>query len=660
MEVTTISQFSHICEHFESLGINIRINSRYFNIIGVYRSPSSSLLSFNNEFFPMINVTNGRLTTFIMGDFNVDCLSETPCSTSLDFFDKFNSHSYFQLIDIPTRVTDVSSSCIDHIYVNSMSPIISGVIDVSVSDHFGIFCSVPNVMSNENFSKTIKFRDHSIQCIESFQENLMQELLNFYIYDDFGIDDRFEIFNNILIKNYNKCCPIKTKNISLKHLGSPWITDSLIACIKEKHRLRKLSRNNLINNNIFKSYSVYLRNLINASKYSYYKNKFNSLKRDPKSTWKLINNILNPNSTTKDLHLNQDNECIKRPDHVAEIFKDHFSNVASKLRDKIPPVLSDPCQFIARSCNTFVYFPTSNYEIDKIISSLKSKPSPLNVIPSYIFKKLSTIISPFLRNLINNSVSYGIFPNCLKNARVIPIYKSGCKKSVENYRPISTLPFLSKIFERVINDRVNNFFEKYKLFCDDQFGFRKHRSTTDALLKFTDACLMNFNKKNYLVSLFLDYSKAFDTVDHGILCRKLELYGIRGFMNDWFKSYLQNRSQYISIKGSSSTTSYIQYGVPQGSVLGSLLFSIYINDMHKSSPLNFLHYADDTTIYYSDVHLPPLMEKLESECERVFDWICANQLSLNLLKTFYVIFTNNQINYTPSLCINNVNIASKN
>ena len=118
-----------------------------------------------------------------------------------------------------------------------MSPIISGVIDLSVSDHFGIFCSVPNITSNESFSKIIKFRNHSIRCIESFQENFMQVLLNFDIYDDFGIGDRFEIFNRNLIKNFNKCCPIKAKNVSLKHLGSPWIIDSLIACIKEKHRL---------------------------------------------------------------------------------------------------------------------------------------------------------------------------------------------------------------------------------------------------------------------------------------------------------------------------------------------------------------------------------------------------------------------------------------
>ena len=178
----------------------------------------------------------------------------------------------------------------------------------------------------------------------------------------------------------------------------------------------------------------------------------------------------------------------------------------------------------------------------------------------------------------------------MKIGRIIPLHKSGVKTVKSNYRPISTLPFLSKVYERVIHTRLLKFLTKFGVLYPDQYGFLKNKSTTDAILKFSDCCYANFNDKNFLISVFLDFSRAFDTIDHDIMCRKLERCGVRGSMNEWFKSYFRGRSQYVEVAGTRSSLVNIRCSVPQGSILGPLCFLVYIKDMNRSSdPVSYTH-----------------------------------------------------------------------
>ena len=190
----------------------------------------------------------------------------------------------------------------------------------------------------------------------------------------------------------------------------------------------------------------------------------------------------------------------------------------------------------------------------------------------------------------------------------------------------------------------------------DQFGFLSKKSTSDAILKFTDKCYSNFNDKNVLISVFIDLSKAFDTLDFDILLNKMERYGIRGSVRDWFSSYLKNRCQYVNIGGSISPLTPLKNGVPQGSILGSLLFIIYINDMHKSSDLSYIHYADDSTVYAEGPELGNLVDYVNTQLEGLDTWMCSNKLSLNLKKTHFTIFSNKPVTTLPIINIRGINI----
>ncbi len=245
-------------------------------------------------------------------------------------------------------------------------------------------------------------------------------------------------------------------------------------------------------------------------------------------------------------------------------------------------------------------------------------------ISSLLLKSLKDSICYPISLIINKSIETGIVPKNMKTAKVIPIYKSKEKTDIGNYRPISLLPSTSKILEKIVHYRLYNFLTTKGGLYNDQYGFRPGHSTTDAISKFTahvSSCLEN---KMTTMALFLDLSKAFDTIDHGILLNKLYFYGIRGIALDWFRSYLTNRTQFVSYCNINSIHRSITCGVPQGSVLGPLLFIIYTNDLPNSlSHSKCILFADDTTIYHSSNDLKTLSMCIERYIYQLSDWFCV-------------------------------------
>ena len=272
-----------------------------------------------------------------------------------------------------------------------------------------------------------------------------------------------------------------------------------------------------------------------------------------------------------------------------------------------------------------------------------------------LLKEVKDFLSVPLSHLINLSMEQGIVPDELKLARVVPIFKSGDKTQTLNYRPISVLPSLSKLFERVIHNRISKFLEKYKILYAYQFGFRKDHSTCLATSYLVDKITKALDDKEYFLSVFLDLSKAFDTVNHNILLIKLAHYGIRGSALNWFKSYLSNRKQFVEINASKSNTQNIACGVPQGSILGPLLFFIYINDLpNASNILKTLNFADDTTLFFKDKCINNLQITMNQELKKIVQWLTANQLSLNIKKTCAMLFsTKSSVTNSLNICINN-------
>ena len=284
------------------------------------------------------------------------------------------------------------------------------------------------------------------------------------------------------------------------------------------------------------------------------------------------------------------------------------------------------------------------HEIEEIMMKLDIKKAiDIYGISPKLVKISANVISNPLCIIFNKSFQEGMFPNMLKTANIFPIYKADSKLKACNYRPISILPILSKILEKLMHQRIIKFITKHKILYEHQFGFQKGKSTEHAILDVYNKIIESIQENKVPTCVFLDFAKAFDTVNHDILIAKLHHYGIRGLPQQWLKSYLENRKQCVQIGMAHSNFETVQCGVPQGSVLGPLLFLIYINDIHTSAKEVIFHlFADDTCIFFSHKDLNVIESTLNNALGKISNWLIANKLSLNVDKSNLVIFSLNK------------------
>ena len=311
-----------------------------------------------------------------------------------------------------------------------------------------------------------------------------------------------------------------------------------------------------------------------------YTEQFELNKQDLKKSWKIIKNMIGKEDNR--CYMNQidfliNGQYISNSNTIANSFNNYFINVGNSLASSIQSE-NDPLLYLQTNIKS-IYIPElDKIEIKSTISSMNNSSSGYDELPASIMKQcIDSYIEP-LTLLINKSIQQGVFPVELKIARIIPLYKGENNQLIHNYRPISVLPFFSKIFEKIVYKYVVDFLDDNNIFYQYQFGFRKHHSTSHAIITLVERVTKALDTGKYIVGVFLDLKKAFDTVDHSILLKKLEKYGIRGNMHKWFKSYLSFRVQFVEYNNCHSDNKQITHGVPQGSILGPLLFILYIND----------------------------------------------------------------------------------
>ena len=337
---------------------------------------------------------------------------------------------------------------------------------------------------------------------------------------------------------------------------------------------------------------------------------------------------------------------ISNPRDIVEHFNDYFVNIGTRLAEAIHSPSTDFTSYLDKTLKTtdsFVLHPTDAWEIIRIVNGFAGKSScGVDGLPVNLMKECIVHIAEPLSALINVSFCTGVVPDSLKIAKICPIYKGGGEHDFSNYRPISVLPSFSKIYEKAVYNRLSNYFNTKHFFIDNQYGFRPSYSTFMALQDMYDKISQSIEHRESSIGVFLDLSKAFDTVNHDILLCKLSHYGVRGVALEWFSDYLTRRKQCVVFNGVTSDLKNILCGVPQGSILGPLLFIIYVNDITNCSKLlHFILFADDTNIFYSNKCQTGLICTLNFELSLLSDWFRANKLSLNVKKSNYIVFGNN-------------------
>ena len=633
-------------EHTECIAINVFLpnSNTHKTILGLYRQPRGNKNIFIESLDELITRHNlTRSDTIITGDFNICLLKEELCDMTKKFTDMLKSFHFYPLITRPTRIDyNNTLSVIDHIWVNSSVSLNHGIIIADVTDHFPIFCTLSAPEYTINNLVKIRFRDMSDTNYITFK-NCLDSIDWGILLNSIDINEQTETFLGIIENHFDNCFPIKTKFVSPKRLSNPWLTQAILNSINMKHRLYKRVKQHTYDRNAYAVFRRTLTTVIRLAKQNYLKNKFDRCKHDTKQTWDIINNIIRPgNKNALIQKLILDDTSLSKPSEIANAFNLHFSNIGKKLKSAltVPSTLSYEQYLPPRNPHSLFLSPTTSMEVTQTIKKLKNKKQNLHSPSVKVFKLNAENLAHPIASIFNNILNSSQYPNVLKTACVTPLFKSGDKNLLNNYRPISSLPVLNLVVEKLLHSRLCNFLDTFKLLSPCQFGFRKGFSTSDAVNEFLSNIYDSMKQNRYLAAVFLDLSKAFDTVSHDILLNKMDNYGIRGTANLLLKSYLSNRKQFVSVNGAKSDTQDISIGVPQGSVLGPLLFLIYINDLPLTlTDLGAILFADDTTLYFSHSDKDILCQTVSSELNIINNWLLANFLTLNTDKTYYIIFS---------------------
>lgn len=594
----------------------------------VYRPPQSHRKLFLKDLESIFSYLNdNHKNTVVVGDVNIDILGGI-CD---DYQNLLNSYGFQNLISYPTRITSDTCTCLDHVLCN-FKPVsfLSGPYDIPVADHLPIallYRLDSNRITGDNFHGYTTQLDY----------DRVSQLLSAANFEDLNGMDASEHCRTLVerIKSVIKDSSKTVKKTYHTHPICPWMTANVLNAIKTRdfwYTKMKQNRGNSYYSNQFRIYRNKAVAAMRKQKRLHYKKQVISTAKNHGNLWKVINTIIRPTPSKRVL------PEMPQMQNLADQFNEHFCSVGSNLHSG----LTTPKELCLPPWHgpSFGYIDITETELISTAKNLNSmKAKGIDGIPISVLTKNIEILAPTLVLLFNKAFHTGIYPEILKIAKVTPIYKTGNQNELSNYRPISVLSCINTLFEKLLAIRVKNFLHKNSILSPDQHGFQKNKSTLSAVLSVTDVINEALNNNRFAIGVFLDIRKAFDTVHLDILSQKLERYGFRGQSLRFFKSYLNGRYQRVVIDEHVSSLRPVCTGVPQGSVLGPILFTLYINDLTNClSKVSAVMYADDTALLFPTPSLNTAAHIINNELLKISEWFTTNRLTLNTDKTKYLIF----------------------
>lgn len=638
---------------FNSVTVDIQRHelncSKDVTVILVYRPPNTNSLLFFKDLERILNLLKlENKYVFLFGDLNYDTFKLNQTSSKHVDTENFNNilseFNFSKLIHKPTRIKPPSATLLDNIYTNmpiTIDNCQSGILISDISDHFFVF-GMFSSLKIKAYDKQITRRPFTQKNISKFSRILNDTDYHNIIYTNLNAQLSFSFYYNFFSESFNSCFPEELVKIKYKNRNT-WMTGSLIKCIEKNHKLYKLSiaYPTEINKQTYKAYNNKLTAIKRKAERDHYSDELEVNKSDMRKSWKIMKSIIGKQDKTikKVSYFLINNKKIDNEIRIANEFNNYFVSVGPTLASNIEITHVNPLEHVNNNLQSIVMPHIDKCEVILVIQSINNSSPGWDGIPAKVAKQVTMhYVSP-LTHLINRSFTDGVCPDELKLAKVIPIYKAGSTMELSNYRPISVLNFFSKIFEKIVYNHIIQFLDKHNVLYKNQFGFRQGHSTHHALITLVDTITKSLDNGDTVIGVFLDLKKAFDTVDHKILIRKLYAYGIRGNMIQWIQSYLTNRSQFVCYNGYESDTRDVICGVPQGSILGPLLFLLYINDFARvSDTLFYVLFADDTNVFMAGKYMNKLIESMHNELDKLSTWLKANKLTLNVSKTHFMVF----------------------
>lgn len=640
-----VKQGISVCRQYEKVNIPsdvfkiVKKGMRSFILVNNYR-PCSSDEAWNTTYQSLlhsISVDFPGMSVYSMGDFNIDLKKSSSDTEKL--LEISGCNGMMNLINKPTRITNDSSTIIDHFWTNDTDSVQKIDTFVGVSDHFGIAISI-NQNPSKNEHQIVTYRDTKHFNSELFAKAIsLVPWQSSFVFED--VNDQYAHFCSLFNEIIDEHAPLKTTKIKPKQSHLPWMTPEIKAMIKTKNLLNKQSKADRTLVPLFKDMRRSVKKMLKQAENAYFETELKKTKGNSRKLWQ----VLNKSTGFRKARTSTTIDSAK----TANAFNNYFTNVSTgvhnELQNTVDTFRLQPMQINEPEVEPPLFSLRMSEESDirKIIDMLDPlKSVGHDNISSVFIRSANGTLSSVISQLVNNSIRSGMFPDDQKIAKVTPIHKKGEKDKPGNHRPVSVLPVISKIFERYIADRICDHVEGNGLVNLHQSGFRKHHGTHTALHHMVDNWATALGQKQCVAVLAIDLSKAFDCLHHDSILKSLNRLGIHDC--NILKDYLNNRKQYVSASGITSELEKVLNGVPQGSILGPLLFILALSDIEQAIK-DFLHmFADDITNWIIGRDWSEMKLKLEKLLLNLFTYLAFKGLRINMDKCHLMILGKQYLN----------------